>query len=105
MILGAYLVIKRTTSYYHRHNYTYRITKEKPSLSADEIALYLQIDVPDAFFNRQIPTLKIDLPKDAIMTIDQNTVISMVAPELANKLSVSLENAEDGLKEMFKKED
>lgn len=86
-----------------------RFIKTKPTnLSANEIAIKLLLNVPSEFFNRVIPSINIELPKEAILTLDQEAVISMVAQDLSQKLSVTLEDATDGLQQILaksKKED
>lgn len=86
-------------------DFSVRVNKSKPSLNSDEIAVLLNIEVPVEFFERMTPVVNLSLPKDAILTLSEETVIALSAPELAQKLKISLEDAEDGLKQMLSKKE
>jgi len=82
-----------------------KILREKPALNSDEIAVLLKMEVPQEFFERMIPVAELKLPKDTILTLDQATIVSLVAPELSEKLKISLQDAEDGLQLMLKQKE
>lgn len=99
-----YLIITGKQSRYYRDtidDFSVRIVKEKPSLNNDEIAVKLNLEVPKEFFERMIPVAELKLPKDAILTLDEATIVALSAPDLAQKLKISLQDAEDGLKQML----
>lgn len=43
-----------------------RLTKSKPSLRWDEISILLELNIPDALFDRPRLEAKIDIPKEAV---------------------------------------
>ena len=53
-----------------------RLTANKPSLGWDEIAIALEIDLPDALFKRPRLEAKITVPEEAAVT---GTIESVVA--------------------------
>lgn len=75
MKIDKYLVITGTPS---RYSYgspraSVKLVERTPSLKGNEVALHLNIDVPDEFFKR--PTLRADIsvPKDAVPEVTITT--------------------------------
>ena len=78
-----------------------RVVKNRPYLNNREIAVTLEIDVPNVFFNRLMPTVKIDLPVEAITNPSTDAVIKISAYEIADKLNLEVGAVEDGLRTML----
>lgn len=95
MVINAYLVINNRGAI--------RVIKNRPGLSNNEIAVKLEVDVPREFFERLIPTVKIDLPKEAVIDPSAETVLAITAGELAENLKITYSEAHDGLKDMLAK--
>lgn len=93
MNIKAFLVISRSG--------TLRVVKNRPYLNNTEIAVTLDIDVPNKFFERLMPTVKIDLPEEAIVNPDTQAVIKISALEIADKLNLDVTAVEDGLRTML----
>lgn len=45
---------------------TMRLTKKPPELFANEIAVKVEVNIPEELFRRQFPTVLLDLPMDAL---------------------------------------
>jgi hypothetical protein len=105
MILDQYLIIKRQkpSRYGYGHRLSVRLLKEKPNLSSDEIAIKVAIDVPNSLFERLIPTVDIKLPPDSVVNPNADVAIQITAEEVADKLSLSVEEVRDGLAEMVRR--
>lgn len=88
MIIKAFLIISSGGSV--------RVVKNRPYINNDEIAVNLNIDVPDIFFERLIPTVTITLPPEAIIDMDAETVVKEIAPRVAESLKLEVEGVEDG---------
>lgn len=43
-----------------------RLTKKPPELFANEIAVKLEVNIPEELFQRQFPTVLLDLPPEAL---------------------------------------
>lgn len=65
MKIISYLCIKKTGSNYSPRG-TLRITKTSPALDINEIAVKLNIEVPDELFSKPSLEASISVPKDAI---------------------------------------
>lgn len=104
MIVNAYLVITANRSrYYNSRSASLRVTKGAPDLNSNEIAVKLQINVPDTVFDRPIPTLKLDMPQDLVMNPDAEVVTQITAQTVAEALRLDVRTVEDGLVKMLKK--
>lgn len=93
MNIKAFLVISRSG--------TLRVVKNRPYLNNTEIAVTLDINVPNKFFERLMPTVSIDLPEEAIVNPDTQAVIKISALEIADKLNLDVTAVEDGLRTML----
>ena len=93
MNIKAYLVISKSG--------TLRVVKNRPYLNNSEIAVKLEIDVPNVFFERLMPTIKIDLPVEAIANPSTDAVVFISALEIADKLQLNVSDVEDGLRTML----
>ena len=81
-----------------------RVVKNRPALNNDEIAVNLNVDVPDIFFKRLIPSVNITLPAEAIIDLDAKTAVNQVAPRVAESLKIDVKTVEDGLLDMIKEQ-
>lgn len=77
-----------------------RVVKSRPYLNNNEIAVALNIDVPDAFFERMIPVVQVDLPEEAVAQPDADVSLSITAGAVAKALKLDVSNVHDGLKDM-----
>lgn len=90
MKIQAYLIISQSGSV--------RMVKGAPSLSNIEIAIKVNLNIPDSFFHRLIPVVDIDVPADAILSPGIESVVHMMSQEISEKLEVDVNDVEDGLK-------
>lgn len=58
-----YLCVKKSE---HRYDPSFRVTKTAPSLDFNEIAIKLNLQLPDELFEKPTLTASIDVPKEAI---------------------------------------
>lgn len=94
MNIKAYLIISG--------NKQLRVTKTPPYLHANEIAVLLNLEVPNAVFTRPIPVLDLAIPQDVVMNPDAELVARVIALPVAEALKVEIETVTDGLVEMVK---
>ena len=82
-------------------------TQGKPGLTNRQIAIKVEIKVPNAFFERLTPVVKIELPQEAVVNPNIESVITLSALEISDKLNLDVTDVEDGLRTMInaKKED
>lgn len=103
MIYKPYLVLELDTDYYDKPKVTSaKVVKNKPVLMTREIGFALEIDIPDVFFNRTAPVVKIELPKDLFVTPDPEIAVSITAKSVAEALRLDVKTVEDGLTQMLK---
>lgn len=70
MKIDQYIVVKgkkRNTNSSARI-YSSRITKNKPSLDYDEVAVKVELEIPDAMFEKPALEAKIVIPKEAVLS-------------------------------------
>ncbi len=65
MEVSQYLIVKKTGSKYNAR-YTVRVTKSTPALASNEIAMKVDIVLPDAVFDKPAFSAKIVVPEDAV---------------------------------------
>lgn len=65
MQVSQYLVIKRTGSRYAQR-YSTRVTKSSPSLDSNEIALKINVVLPDTIFDKPLLEAKVVIPEEAV---------------------------------------
>lgn len=102
--ISGYLVIEATKG---RYNTWYsgridRVVKEKPSLSNNQIAVAVNINVPIAFFERLTPVINIDLPEEAVVNPEVESIINLSSYDIAEKLHLDVVDVQDGLRQMIK---
>ncbi len=95
MTIRAYLIIGRSK--------TINIRKSRPDLSSDEVAFQIAINLPNDFFERVIPTIDVQVPKEAIYNPEATLVLDLMSSEIANKLRLEVSEVRDGLQEMMRK--
>lgn len=92
MIVNGFLIIDDRGSV--------RMTKGRPYLRNNEVAVQIKINVPDAFFERMIPVVEIDLPKEAVAEPDVSVALNITAQKVADALKLDVQYVYDGLKGM-----
>lgn len=95
MKINAFLVISNTG--------VLRVVKSRPSLSNHEIALTLALDIPNVFFERLMPVVKISVPEEAITSIDPEVAVSIASESVADALHLDVTEVREGLREMVLK--
>ena len=82
---------------------SFRVVQRKPSLDANEIAIHLSLDIPDSFFERPYPAVKIAFDpriSDLLATRDHADVaVNLTASYVADALKVDVNEVRDGLTE------
>ena len=78
-----------------------RITRKETGTYPDELALHLNIEVPNSFWRRSIPSVNIQVP-DFQLEPSAEVTAAIVAPEIADKLKLDVKAVEDGLVNMLK---
>lgn len=91
MILTCYLVIGA--------NESIKATKRPPSLAADEIAIGLTLNVPNALFSRPVLNAKIAIPADLVNDPNLEVLVDLTARDVARALKVDVDAVRDGLQE------
>lgn len=102
--ISGYLKIEGRKQYNYSNSYTGRVvsfTQSKPGLTSNQIAVKVEINVPNAFFERLTPVVKIDLPEEAVVNPNVESVITLSALEIADKLKLEVTDVEDGLRTMI----
>lgn len=94
MIVQAHLIINSKGKL--------RATKHHPHLAMDEVAVRLNIDMPNALFHRPIAQLNFSIPESVVMNPDAELAADTVAPAVATVLKLDVKNVTDGLVEMLK---
>lgn len=82
-----------------RHNKISRLTKTPPALSGYEVALKLNINVSDKFFERFIPETNISVPDEYVIEPEiQAKIVGMdkeTLTELEKTIHIELEKKQD----------
>ena len=102
--ISGYMKIEGRKSYYG--SYTGSVvsfTKSKPALSSNQIAVAVNVNVPVAFFERLTPVIDIQLPEEAVVNPNVESVIKLSALEIADKLQLEVTDVEDGLRTLINK--
>ena len=76
-------------------------TQSKPGLTSNQIAVKVEVKVPNAFFERLTPVFNIELPEEAVVNTNIDSVITLSALEISDKLHLEVTDVEDGLKAMI----
>lgn len=77
------------------------VRKNKPALNSDEVSFRLNINLPNDFFDRVIPVVEVNVPKEAIYNPDAKLTLDLLSIELAEKLNLQASEIRDGLQEML----
>ena len=77
-----------------------RVTKSVPALDYDEIAIGVKLEVPDAYFSRPYPVVKVIVP-DPVDNPAPEVVVDITANTVAKALNLTVDSVRDGLKEMM----
>lgn len=102
--ITGYIVIEAHKRNNYSSYYTGRIskvTKTKPAINNREIAIAVNITVPNAFFERLTPVIDIELPEEAVVNPNIQSVIKLTALEVADKLELNITDVEDGLRSLI----
>lgn len=98
--VSGYLVIEARKSYGGYSGRIAKITSGQPSLTNSQIAVKVNVNVPNAFFERLTPVINIELPGEAVVNPDVQTVIDLTAIEVADKLKLEVVDVQDWLKQL-----
>lgn len=79
-------------------NKTIRMTAGKPDLTAHEIAVELNLEIPDSFFRRPVPVVTVVLPD--VFTEEPYAVVRALASNVSEVLGLDIERVVDGLTQM-----
>lgn len=68
MKISQYIIVKgkKTTTYSNYRKYSSRMSKGSPSLDADEIAVLVMLELPDAIFEKPTFQANIEVPASAV---------------------------------------
>lgn len=94
MKINAYMVISDRGSI--------RVVKTRPELNNNEIAVNLNVEIPNIFFERLMPTINIKIPEEAVLKPDIEVAVAVAAFEVSDKLKLDFKEVEDGLMSMVK---
>lgn len=94
MLIVAYLTIDRWAKL--------EVRKNPPRLNGDQIGMKLLLDVPNEVFNRPLPVLELQLPKEVVMNPDASLVAQLSAQTIAGTLQLEVKEVTDGLLQMLK---
>lgn len=79
----------------------FRITKRDTRPYPTELGVILNIEVPDSFFNRPLPTANIEIPEGILLHPNQEVTVRWASRQIAEALKFEVETVEDGLRNMF----
>lgn len=82
-----------------------RMTKQEKGTNLNELAVELFIDVPDLFFKRPMPIVKLSIPEEYLLNPEAEVIAEWIAPEVAQSLKVGVESVRDGLVEMVRRQE
>lgn len=99
--IEGYMKITAKKAYYGYSGRIDSFTKAKPALSSNQIAVFIKVSVPNAFFERMTPVVNIELPEEAVVHPDIQTTIKIAAMEVADKLQFDVKQVEDGLRQIL----
>ena len=100
--ISGYMTIEASKDYYGRYSGRIKsFTKGKPSLNNRQIAVYVRVNVPVAFFERMTPVFEIDIPTEAVAEPTVESVVKLTSLEVADKLQIDALDIEDGLKQII----
>lgn len=91
--------INNYSSYYKGRIVSF--TQSKPGLTSNQIAVKVKITVPNAFFERLTPVVDIQLPEEAVVNPNVESVIKLSALEISDKLNLEVTDVEDGLRTLI----
>lgn len=95
--IKAFLVISSSGSL--------RVVKTRPALSNNEIALTLNLEIPNVFFERLMPTANIVVPKEAITSIDPEVAVTIAAQNVSDALKLDFTEVHEGLRKLILKKE
>jgi hypothetical protein len=72
-----------------------RVTKGNVGAKPNELAIRVNLDIPDAFFVRPVPV--VDIQIDDVRTVSTEAVVRKAADEVAKSLGIDAALVEDGL--------
>lgn len=99
--VSGYLTITGRKTYGGYSGRIVKVTSNKPALSNNEICIAINVKVPNAFFERLTPVINIELPQEAVVNPDVQTVIDLSAIEIADKLKLDVTEVSDMLSQML----
>lgn len=66
MRISNYIVVKANKRYGRVHSVSSRLTKNRPSLEANEIAVKVNLELPDELFDKPQLEATVKVPKEAV---------------------------------------
>ncbi|MBV6514249.1 MAG: hypothetical protein FMNOHCHN_03839 [Ignavibacteriaceae bacterium] len=92
--IEAYLILSRSGAI--------SVRKGRPYLNSDEVSFRLSVNLPDDFFNRVIPVIEVNVPKEAIYNPEATLALDLLSDEVAEKLELEATDVRDGLQELMR---
>jgi hypothetical protein len=80
---------------------TARAVKGLPKLDTDEIAIGINLTIPDAYFQRPYPVIEIKVP-DPRETPSPEVVVDITAKTVANALRLNVDAVHDGITQLLR---
>lgn len=88
MRLQRYLVVGFDA---RRYKCRARLTQKAPVLDADEVAVYLDVHLPDTLFKKPALTAEIQVPEDQVnQPVISADIVDNIAEEVGKQLGVEL---------------
>lgn len=78
------------------------MTRRETAAYPLELAIQLEIDVPDTFFRRPIPKVQLDIPEEYLVNPGAEVAARWVADPVADALKLDVKTVEDGLLTMLR---
>lgn len=94
--------MKLNATLYVTQSGSMRINKGTNKPQPREIAIRVNVTIPDRFFVRPVPTVDITIPESAVINSNEDIAIKVTAADLSEKLNLDVSAVEDGLAEMFR---
>ena len=87
------------------HKGALRITKNLPALEPYEIAIRINLDLPDKLFQRPRLEASISIPHGAVLDLTADEVVEITAEQVAGTLGLDVADVIDGLQVLVDQRD
>lgn len=80
-----------------------RVNKTDTATNLNEVKVRVDLEIPDEFFRRPVPVVKIAIPREAVLDPTIESVVEITAKTVADALHVDRADVTDGLERALAK--